>query len=102
LRCAFALRDAFAGIGIEIRAAIHSGEVEIRGGDLGGIAVHIASRVLATAGVGEVVVTQTVRDLATGTDLEFRPLRRSALRGVPGRWELFSTSLRGTARPGSG
>ena len=94
LRCAFALRTAIGKLGLEMRAAIHSGEVEVRGSDLGGIAVHIASRVLAIATADEVVVTHTVRDLATGSDLEFRRLRTAALPGVPGQWELFSTSLR--------
>jgi class 3 adenylate cyclase/dihydrofolate reductase len=94
LRCAFALRTAIGKLGLAMRAAIHSGEVEVRGSDLGGIAVHIASRVLAIASADEVVVTHTVRDLATGSDLEFRRLRTAALPGVPGRWDLFSTSLR--------
>jgi class 3 adenylate cyclase len=92
LRCAFALQAATKRMDIEIRAAIHSGEVEVRGGDLGGIGVHIASRALATAGGGQVVVTRTVRDLATGTDLEFRSLGTVGLRGV-GQWELFAASL---------
>jgi class 3 adenylate cyclase len=99
LRCGFALRNALGKMGLEIRAAIHCGEVEVRGSDLGGIGVHIASRVLAIADAGEIVVTQTVRDLATGTDLEFRRLGTSALPGVPGRWDLFATSLRSTQTP---
>jgi class 3 adenylate cyclase len=94
LRCALALCAAARRMGIEIRAGIHAGEIEVRGQDIGGIGVHIASRVLASAGDGQVVVTRTVRDLATGTDLEFRPLGTVALRGVPGQWELFAASLR--------
>jgi class 3 adenylate cyclase len=94
LRCAFALHGALRRLGLEIRAAIHSGEIEVRGGDIGGIGVHIASRVLATAPAGEVVVTRTVRDLASGTDLDFRSLGSSALRGVPGEWELFTAAVR--------
>ena len=93
LRCAFAVRTAIGRVGLDIRAAIHSGEIEVRGSDIGGMAVHIASRALASAGTGEVVVTRTVRDLATGTDLEFLPLGNVALRGVPGEWELFTASL---------
>ena len=58
-----------------------------------GIAVHIASRALAEAGDGRVVVTRTVRDLASGTDLSFNPLGSVALRGIPGQWELFEASL---------
>jgi len=68
LRCAFGLTDALGGFGLAIRSAIHTGEIEIRGDDVGGIGVHIASRALAKAGDREVVVTRTIRDLATGTD----------------------------------
>jgi len=81
-------------MGIEIRAAIHTGEVEIRSDDLGGIGVHIASRVLSEAGPGEVLVTRTVRDLVTGADVEFRPRGTVSLRGIPGEWELFEASSR--------
>ena len=93
LRCAFGLREALAGLGLDIRAAIHTGEVEMRGGDIGGIGVHIASRALSEAGERGVVVTRTVRDLATGTDLTFAPLGSVGLRGVPGQWELFEASI---------
>ena len=94
LRCAFALQAAARRMDIDIRAAIHSGEVELRGDDLGGIGVHIAARALAAAAAGQVVITRTVRDLATGTDLEFRSLGTVRLRGVPGQWELFEAALR--------
>ena len=80
--------------GLDIRAAIHTGEVELRGDDIGGIGVHIASRALSEAGARQVVVTRTVRELATGTDLEFTPLGTVGLRGVPGQWELFEASER--------
>jgi len=93
LRCAFALRSALAGVGVDIRAGIHTGEIERRGSDVGGIGVHIASRALAEAGGREIVVTQTVRDLATGTDLTFEPLGSVGLRGIPGDWSLFSASM---------
>jgi class 3 adenylate cyclase/dihydrofolate reductase len=93
LRCAFALRAAIAGLGLDIRVAIHTGEVELRGGDVGGIGIHIAARALAQAADRQVVVTRTVRDLATGTDLGFVPLGTVGLRGVPGQWELFEASL---------
>ena len=92
LRCAFGLRDALARLGLEIRAAIHTGEVELREDDVGGIGVHIASRALAEAADRQIVVTRTVRDLATGTDLGFAPLGSVGLRGVPGSWELFEAS----------
>ncbi|MDP9270614.1 MAG: hypothetical protein M3P14_06560 [Chloroflexota bacterium] len=89
-RCGPARRDR---TGLEIRAAIHTGEIEIRAADVGRIGVHIASRALAEAGEGRVVVTRTVRDLATGTDLAFSPLGSVGLRGVPGQWELFEASI---------
>ena len=94
LRCAFAVRAAMSRLDVDIRAAIHTGEIEVRGTDIGGMAVHIASRALTSAGPGEVVVTRTVRDLATGADLDFTPLGSVALRGVPDEWELFSATLR--------
>jgi len=94
LRCAFALHGALAALGLEIRAAIHTGEVELRGHDVGGIGIHIAARALEEAGGRAVVVTRTVRDLATGTDLSFEPLGAVGMRGVPGNWELFEASIR--------
>jgi class 3 adenylate cyclase len=94
VHCALALCAAARRIGIEIRAAVHTGEVEVRGEDLGGIGVHIASRVLASAAANQVVVTRTVRDLVTGTDLDLRPIGTVELRGVPGAWELFSPAAR--------
>jgi class 3 adenylate cyclase/dihydrofolate reductase len=94
IRCAIELLDGLAGSGLRIRAAIHTGEIELLEKDVGGIGVHIASRVLGEAGDDEVVVTRTVRDLATGTDLAFAPLGPTNLRGVPGEWELFRVSVR--------
>jgi class 3 adenylate cyclase/dihydrofolate reductase len=94
LRCAFGLNEELARVGLSIRAAIHTGEIEIRGEDVGGIAVHIAARALAEAGDRQVIVTRTVRDLATGTDLVFTPLGSVGLRGVPGEWDLFEASTR--------
>jgi class 3 adenylate cyclase/dihydrofolate reductase len=89
LRCAFELVEAARGLDIETRAGIHTGEIERRETGVGGIAVHIAARVLGHADNSQVVVTKTVRDLVTGTDLAFRPLGDASLRGVPGQWELF-------------
>jgi class 3 adenylate cyclase/dihydrofolate reductase len=89
LRCAFELVAAARGLDIEIRAGIHTGEIERGETGVGGIGVHIAARVLGVAEPGRVVVTKTVRDLATGTDLTFMPLGSIELRGVPGEWELF-------------
>jgi class 3 adenylate cyclase/dihydrofolate reductase len=93
LRCAFALTDALGDVGLEIRSAIHTGEIEIRDEDVGGIGVHIAARALTQAADRDVVVTRTVRDLATGTDLAFGSLGSVSLRGVPGEWELFNVSV---------
>jgi class 3 adenylate cyclase len=92
LRCAFGLNAGLGEVGLVIRSAIHTGEVEVRDDDIGGIGVHIAARALALAGDGEVVVTRTVRDLVTGTDLAFSSLGAVGLRGVPGEWELFAAS----------
>jgi class 3 adenylate cyclase/dihydrofolate reductase len=92
LRCAFGLGQTLSKAGLDIRAAIHTGEIEVRDDDVGGIGVHIAARGLAEAGGQQVVVTRTVRDLATGTDLVFTPLGSVGLRGVPGEWDLFEAS----------
>ena len=89
LRCAFGLVEAARSLDVETRAGIHTGEIERRETGVGGIAVHIAARLLGEADNSQVVVTKTVRDLVTGTDLAFRPLGDASLRGVPGQWELF-------------
>ncbi|MFL5685047.1 MAG: dihydrofolate reductase family protein [Chloroflexota bacterium] len=89
LRCAFGLVEAAGDLGIETRVGVHTGEIERRETGVGGIAVHIAARLLSAAESSQVVVTKTVRDLVTGTDLAFRALGESSLRGVPGQWELF-------------
>jgi class 3 adenylate cyclase/dihydrofolate reductase len=94
LRCAFALMRSLDDSGLGIRAAIHTGEIVMSEEDVGGIGVHIAARLLAEAGERQVVVTRTVRDLATGADLSFAPLGAATLRGVPGEWELFEASTR--------
>ena len=89
LRCAFGLVDAARDLDVETRVGIHTGEIERRETGVGGIAVHIAARLLGPAERGQVVVTKTVRDLVTGTDLTFTALGEASLRGVPGQWELF-------------
>ena len=89
LRCGFELVEAARGLDVETRVGIHTGEIERRETGVGGIAVHIAARLLGHADNSQVVVTKTVRDLVTGTDLTFRPLGDASLRGVPGQWELF-------------
>jgi class 3 adenylate cyclase len=92
LRCAFGLAETLGGSGIQIRAGLHTGEIELRGEDVGGIGVHIAARTAAEASAGQVVVTRTVRDLATGTDLGFSARGSVSLRGVPGQWDLFDVA----------
>jgi class 3 adenylate cyclase len=89
IRCALAIRDAVTRLGIEVRAGVHTGEVELRGRDLGGIGVHIGQRVSATAGAGEVVVSRTVVDLVVGSGIQFAERGEFALKGVPGSWQLF-------------
>ncbi len=93
LRCAFGLVDAARSIDVEIRVGLHTGEIERRETGIGGIAIHIAARLLGSASPNGVVVTRTVRDLATGTDLVFSPLGEVSLRGVSGAWDLFEAAL---------
>ncbi|RDH75685.1 hydrolase [Mycolicibacterium moriokaense] len=90
IRCAVAIRDAVAALGIEVRAGLHTGECEVRGEDIGGIAVHIGARVSALAGPGEVLVSSTLRDLVIGSGLEFDDRGAHQLKGVPGEWRLFA------------
>jgi class 3 adenylate cyclase len=93
LRCAFEFREAVARLRLGVRAAIHTGEIELREGDVGGIAVHIAARALEEARPQQVVVTRTVLELTTGADLAFDPQGSVSLRGIPGRWELYEASI---------
>ena len=88
--CAASLRDQLRDLGTEIRAGVHTGEVELRGGDVGGIAVHIAARIMATAGAGEIVVSRTVRDLVAGSEIVLRDRGSRQLKGVEGDWHLFA------------
>jgi class 3 adenylate cyclase len=90
VRCALAATDAVDALGVQIRAGVHTGEVEVRGEDLGGLAVHIAARVSAAADPGEVFVSSTVKDLLAGTDLAFGDRGEQELKGVPGAWRLFA------------
>ena len=90
IRCALAIRDAVHAIGIETRSGLHTGEVELRGEDVGGIAVHIGARVSAEAEAGEVWVSRTVTDLVAGSNIAFSDHGQHTLKGVPGEWSLFS------------
>ncbi len=87
--CAGAIRDAVKVLGIDIRAGVHTGEVEVRGEDIGGIGVHIAARILGEAGVGEVWASRTVRDLSVGSGVSFEPEGSRQLKGVSEPWELY-------------
>lgn len=90
LACAEAIRDDVAPLDLEIRAGVHTGELERRGDDVGGISVHIGSRIAGLAGPGEVWVSRTVKDLTAGSGLVFSDRGRHALKGVPDEWELYS------------
>jgi pimeloyl-ACP methyl ester carboxylesterase len=92
ISAAQSLRDRLAPLGLRIRAGVHTGECEQLGDDLGGIAVHIGARVSSEAGPGEVLVSQTVRDLVVGSGLEFEDRGARELKGVPGEWRLFAVS----------
>jgi class 3 adenylate cyclase/pimeloyl-ACP methyl ester carboxylesterase len=92
IRCAMAIRDAVRSLGIEVRAGLHTGECEIRGDDIGGIAVHIGARVSALAGANDVLVSSTLRDLVIGSGLEFEERGAHQLKGVPGEWRLFAVT----------
>jgi class 3 adenylate cyclase len=89
IRCALSLTAAAAGDGLELRAGLHTGEIEVRGADIGGIAVHIGQRVCATAGAGEVVLSRTVADLVAGGGFDLEDHGEHELRGVAGSWRLF-------------
>ena len=90
VRCAGAIRDALRPLDLPIRAGVHSGEIESRGGGVDGIAVHIATRVAETAAAGEVIVSQTVKDLTVGGGLTFDDRGVHPLKGVPGEWRMFA------------
>ena len=92
IRCAMSIRDAVQSLGIEVRAGLHTGECEVRGDDIGGIAVHIGARVSALAGPNEVLVSSTLRDLVIGSGLEFEERGTHQLKGVPGEWHLFAVA----------
>jgi class 3 adenylate cyclase/pimeloyl-ACP methyl ester carboxylesterase len=90
VRCAAAIRDGVAELGLELRAGLHTGEIELHPDDIGGLAVHIGARISALAGAGEILVSSTVKDLVVGSGLEFEDRGARELRGVPGEWRLFA------------
>ena len=93
VRCAQALTEEVKPLGIEIRAGVHTGECEMIGEDVGGIAVHIGARVASLAGPSEVLVSTTVKDLVAGSGLRFSDLGVKPLKGVPGEWRIFKAEI---------
>ena len=92
VRCALALGIASTQIGLPLRAGLHTGEIEIRGDDIGGIAVHAAARVMSQSQPSEVLVSRVVTDLVAGAGLKFSERGSHELKGLPGRWDLFAAS----------
>ena len=93
VRCAAAIRDAIAGLGLAVRAGLHTGECELVGSSVAGIAVHLGARIAALAGAGEVLVSSTVKDLVAGSGLSFADRGVHVLKGVPGEWRIFAAAL---------
>jgi class 3 adenylate cyclase len=89
IHCAIAIRDAVHALGIDVRLGVHTGEVEVRGDDVAGLAVHIGARVAHTATAGEVLVSSTVKDLVAGSGIEFGDRGEHELKGLPGTWHLY-------------
>lgn len=92
VRCALAIRDAIGELGLQVRAGVHTGEVELRGDDVGGIAVHIGQRVSALAAPGEVFVSRTVADLLLGSGIVLEDRGERTLKGVPGKWRIHAVA----------
>lgn len=90
IRCAESIRDSVRALGVQIRAGIHTGECELIGDDVGGMAVHIAARINALAGTGEILVSRTVRDLVVGSGIAFEDRGVRELKGVPGEWGVMA------------
>src|SRR5579872_255857 len=93
VRCALTLQSAARLIGLALRVGVHAGEVELRRGDVRGVAVHAAARVMRKCAPGEVLVSRAVADLAAGTGLAFSARGAHELRGLPGQWDLYAARL---------
>jgi class 3 adenylate cyclase len=89
VRCATTIKKELMKLGLDIRAGVHAGEVELRSDGVAGMAVHLAARVMSKAGAGEVVVSRTVRDLTIGSGLDFQDRGMHELNGIPDAWQLF-------------
>ena len=92
IRCACAIRNSIRSLGLEIRAGLHTGECEIAGSRVSGIAVHTGARIAAAAGPQEVLASGTVRDLVAGSGIRFDDRGSHILKGVPGKWKLFAVT----------
>ena len=92
ITCGCELRDSVRPLGVEVRVGLHTGEIELRGDDIGGIAVHIGARIAGVANAGEVLVSRTVTDLVAGSGIEFADRGIHQLKGVPGDWQLFAVT----------
>lgn len=92
IRCACAIRDSVRGLGINIRAGLHTGECELMENNVAGIAVHLGARVMSKAGPGEVLVSGTLKDLVAGSGIQFESRGKNTLKGIPGTWELYSVT----------
>jgi class 3 adenylate cyclase len=95
IRAGDAIRARLGDLGLEVRVGLHTGEVELLGDDIGGIAVHIAARVMAAAGAGEIVCSRTVKDLVAGSGFAFEDRGAHSLKGVPDQWQLYAVQLAG-------
>src|SRR4029453_4186078 len=95
IRSAVAIRDGIQDLGLEVRVGLHTGECELLGDDIGGIAVHIAARVMAAAGAGEIVCSRTVKDLVAGAGYVFADRGPRTLKGVPDSWQLYAVEPAG-------
>jgi class 3 adenylate cyclase len=90
IRCARAIRSAATELDLDVRVGLHTGEIELRGDDIGGLAVHIGQRVSSLAQPSEIVVSSTVKDLVAGSGIRFADRGEHELKGVPGSWRLYS------------
>jgi class 3 adenylate cyclase len=90
--CAVSIREAARALGLQLRFGLHTGELELAGSEIRGIAVHTGARVAAKAGPGEVLTSSTVKDLVAGSGLEFEDRGSHELKGVPGEWRLYAVS----------
>ena len=92
IECACAIRDVVEALDIQVRIGLHTGEIELRGDDVAGLAVHIGARIAAEAKAREVLVSSTVKDLVAGSGIEFEDRGEHELKGVPGSWKLFAVT----------